>query len=162
MFRISRKIACYCAHDGEIDPRVVVEHIWETDKICYFPVVPRSSREPLWFAAADPSTPLAANRFGILEPVVEDNAFVRAQKLDLILLPLVGFDRNGNRIGMGGGYYDRSLSFLRDQKHMQKPRLIGLAHDFQRVDGIEATPRDIPLQAVITDKHVYTITEPEG
>jgi 5-formyltetrahydrofolate cyclo-ligase len=82
---------------------------------------------------------------------------VRAQQLDLVLLPLVGFDESGNRLGMGGGFYDHSLSFLRNRKIWRKPNLVGIAHDFQRVDSLEAKPWDMPLEAVITDRAVYTM-----
>jgi 5-formyltetrahydrofolate cyclo-ligase len=80
---------------------------------------------------------------------------VRAQELDLILMPLVGFDDRGNRLGMGGGFYDRSLEFLRHRQHWRKPHLLGIAYDFQRVNGLTADPWDVPLQGVITDQAVY-------
>ena len=81
--------------------------------------------------------------------------------LDLILLPLVGFDLKGNRLGMGGGYYDRTLSYLRHRRFWIKPRLVGVAHECQKVDSLIARPWDIPLDAVVTETAFYRFNKPE-
>ncbi|MFB3087409.1 MAG: 5-formyltetrahydrofolate cyclo-ligase, partial [Acidiferrobacterales bacterium] len=109
------------------------------------------------FAPAAPGTVLVANHFGILEPAAGRRDLVRAQKLDLILLPLVGFDPRGNRLGVGAGFYDRTLAILRHRKHWRKPHLIGLAHDLQRIDQLDSDPWDIALQAIVTDEQVYAM-----
>lgn len=155
LFLTSRRIACYLPNDGEIDTGPVIAHIRRLRKTCYLPVLSRLSHDRLWFAEAGPKTKLVPNRFGIPEPVVKSRDLVRAQELDLILMPLVGFDDRGNRLGMGGGFYDRSLEFLRHRKHWRKPHLLGIAYDFQRVNGLTADPWDVPLQGVITDQAVY-------
>ncbi len=157
LFLTSRRIACYLPNDGEIDTRFVIEHIHRLRKTCYLPVLSRLSHDRLWFAEAAPETPLRLNRFGIPEPVVPVHGLVRAQQLDLILMPLVGYGDHGQRLGMGGGFYDRSLEFLRHRHRWRKPHTIGLAYDFQRVNGLEADPWDIPLQGVVTDQAVYLI-----
>ncbi|MDH4134940.1 MAG: 5-formyltetrahydrofolate cyclo-ligase, partial [Gammaproteobacteria bacterium] len=72
-----------------------------------------------------------------------------------VLMPLVAFDLHGNRLGMGGGFYDKSLAFLGTRTRWLKPHLIGLAHDFQRVEKIEPCPWDVPLQGVATDQNLY-------
>jgi 5-formyltetrahydrofolate cyclo-ligase len=154
-FRVSRRIACYLAADGEIDPAFVIERIWAMHKRCYLPVLSRLLADSLWFAPMEPGVQFAENRFGIPEPVVPARQRVRAQRLDLVLLPLVGFDVHGNRLGMGAGFYDRSLAFLRHRRCWQKPYLLGLAHDFQRVDRLPPDPWDIRLDAVVTDTTVY-------
>ena len=155
-YHASRKIACYLPINGEIDPCVLIERIWQTGKTCYLPLVPRHAHRPLWFAPLEPDTPLTENRFGIPEPAVGARELVRARRLDLILLPLLGFDRKGNRLGMGSGFYDRTLAFLRDRKYWKKPHAVGLAHDFQRVDSFDVDPWDVPLTAVVTDKSIYS------
>ena len=155
LFLTSRRVACYLPNDGEIDSAPVIEHIRRLRKILYLPVLSRLSHDRLWFAEAGPKTRLAPNRFGIPEPVVKAGELIRAQELDLILMPLVGFDDRGNRLGMGGGFYDRSLEFLRHRNHWRKPHLLGIAYDFQRVNGLTADPWDIPLQGVITDQAIY-------
>jgi 5-formyltetrahydrofolate cyclo-ligase len=155
LYRVSRRIAVYLPNDGEIDPVPLMARIWKTNKACYLPILSRLRHDRLWFAPFTQDTPLAANRFGILEPVVPARTWVRAQALDLILMPLVGFDTHGNRLGMGGGFYDKSLAYLRHRLLWRKPHLIGLAHDFQRVKKIDACAWDVPLQAVATDQSVY-------
>ena len=155
LFLTSRRIACYLPNDGEIDTAPVIERIRRLRKTLYLPVISRLSHDRLWFAESKPKTRLVPNRFGIPEPVVKSRDLIRAQELDLILMPLVGFDDRGNRLGMGGGFYDRSLEFLRHRNHWRKPHLLGIAYDFQRVNGLTADPWDIPLQGVITDQTVY-------
>lgn len=155
LFLTCRRIACYLPNDGEIDTTPVIEHIHRLRKTCYLPVLSRLSHDRLWFAEAGPKTKLVPNRFGIPEPVVKSRDLIRAQELDLILLPLVGFDDQGNRLGMGGGFYDRSLEFLRHRNHWRKPHLLGIAYDFQRVNGLAPDPWDVPLQGVVTDQAVY-------
>ena len=155
LFLVSRRIACYLPNDGEIDPGKIMGRIWHMGKTCYLPVLPPPSHDRLWFAKALPGMKMARNRYGILEPVVLPRELVRAEELDLLLMPLVGFDRNGNRLGRGGGFYDRSLLYLHDRLHRKKPRLLGLAHDFQRVETLEPDPWDIPLAGIVTDKAIY-------
>ncbi len=155
VFQTSRRIACYFPNDGEIDPTPLMQIIWSRRKVCYLPVLSRLSHDRLWFAPVWPDTAFAPNKFGIPEPVAPLRSLVRATQLDLILAPLVGFDTQGNRLGMGGGYYDRSLAFLRGRRHWRKPRLLGIAHECQRVDKLIANPWDIPLDGVITDRGTY-------
>jgi 5-formyltetrahydrofolate cyclo-ligase len=155
LFHVSRRIACYLPNDGEIDTRLVIEHIRRLRKILYLPVLSPLAHDRLWFAEAKPKTKLVPNRFGIPEPAVPARNLVRAQELDLILMPLVGFDDHGNRLGMGGGFYDRSLEFLRHRHRWHKPQVLGIAYDFQRVNGLAPDPWDIPVQGVVTDRAVY-------
>ena len=155
LFLVSRRIACYLPNDGEIDTGRVIEHIRRLRKILYLPVLSPLAHDRLWFAEAKPKTKLVPNRFGIPEPAVPARNLIRAQELDLILMPLVGFDDRGNRLGMGGGFYDRSLEFLRHRTHWHKPQVLGIAYDFQRINGLTPDPWDIPLQGVITDRAVY-------
>jgi 5-formyltetrahydrofolate cyclo-ligase len=156
--RVSRRIAVYLPNDGEIDPVPFMARLWKMKKTCYLPILSRLRHDRLWFAPFTQDTPLAPNRFGILEPVVPARAWVRAPELDLILMPLVAFDPHGNRLGMGGGFYDKSLAFLRQRSRWHKPHLIGLAHDFQRVKKLEACAWDVPLQGVVTDHATYSFT----
>lgn len=158
-FRVSRRIACYLPNDGEIDTGAVIDHIWNMRKTCWLPVLSRLTRDRLWFAPARPGMELRPNRYGIPEPVVHARELVRAQELDLILLPLVGFDAAGNRLGMGGGFYDKSLDFLRHRNRWRKPHLLGLAYDFQMLDRLPADEGDVPLAGTVTDRAVYPAAE---
>jgi len=155
LFLASRRIACYLPNDGEIDTSLVIERMRRLRKSVYLPVLSRLAQDRLWFAKADAKTKFFPNRFGIPEPRVQARELVRAQELDLILMPLVGFDDHGNRLGMGGGFYDRSLEFLRHRGHWHKPQVLGIAYDFQRVNGLSPDPWDIPMQGVITDRAIY-------
>lgn len=158
LFRVSRRIACYLPSDGEIDASAIVERIWRMRKQAFLPVLSRLSHDRLWFAPAKPGMELRPNRFGIPEPQVSSRDLVRAEDLDLILLPLVAFDAQGNRLGRGAGFYDRSLAFLRFRRYLRKPHLLGLGHDFQRVPRIRADSWDVPLDGVVTDRAVYYTT----
>jgi 5-formyltetrahydrofolate cyclo-ligase len=155
VMRGRRRIACYVPNDGEIDPTHLIERLWEMQRPCYLPVLSPLSRDRLWFARVLPDTPLVINRLNIPEPQVAARHWLRAQELDLILLPLVGFDAHGNRLGMGGGFYDRSLEFLRHRTHWHKPRLVGLAHACQQAPALPAAAWDIPVQAVVTDRAIF-------
>jgi 5-formyltetrahydrofolate cyclo-ligase len=153
-FRVSQHIAFYIAEDGEIDISGLMERAWSMGKTCYLPVLSHLIGDRLWFAPANPDTPMVFNRFGIPEPAVPSRQLRSARHLDLVLLPLVGFDGSGNRLGMGGGFYDRSLEFLRHRNAWHRPRLYGVAHELQKVDRLEARPWDVPLQAVVTDRQI--------
>jgi len=155
-FRVSRRIACYLPNDGEIDPRPLIERIWALGKDCYLPVLSHTPHEHLWFARVMPDTPLTLNTYGIPEPRIASE-WLRARQLDLMLLPLVGFDPVGNRLGMGAGFYDRCLEFLRLRRVWRKPRVIGLAHECQRVAQLPVNDWDIALDAVVTDRTVYSM-----
>jgi 5-formyltetrahydrofolate cyclo-ligase len=129
----SQRIATYLAADGEIDP---------------YPLM-----QSLWFAEFNPTDILVFNRFGIPEPV--RRRLIKPSALDLVFTPLVAFDNNGHRIGMGGGYYDRSFAFLRRRRYWRKPRLFGLAYELQKQASIEPNDWDIPLDAIATEAHIY-------
>ena len=103
----------------------------------------------LQFCELGPNSELTINRFGLHEPA--GGRPIDAKRLDVVITPLVAFDDKCNRIGMGGGYYDRAFSFLRSRSLFRKPKLIGLAFDCQRVEHIPASPWDIPLFRIITE-----------
>jgi len=144
------------AADGEIDPYPLLQALWALGKIIYLPVLVPFSRQKLWFAKYAPSDRLVLNRFGIPEPV--RRRLIKPCALDLVLTPLVAFDSRGHRIGMGGGYYDRSFAFLRRRRHWRKPRLLGLAYELQKLPGIIPNDWDIPLDAVATEARIYRAT----
>jgi len=156
VFINSHRLACYLANDGEIDPQWIIERAWEMHKQVYLPVLsPLGHR--LYFAPYRPDTRLYANRFGIPEPDCHPSDWLSARQLDLILLPLVAFDEAGNRLGMGGGFYDRSLAYRKSRQHWLKPRLFGLAHELQKTTQLETRSWDIPLDGIATEKNIYKI-----
>ena len=97
-----------------------------------------------------PRGTLRLNRYGIPEPGGPDRRDARF--CDLVLLPLVGFDARGHRLGTGGGYYDRALAFRRLRRYWRGPRLVGLAHSSQALEAIRPLPTDVTLDAVITER----------
>jgi 5-formyltetrahydrofolate cyclo-ligase len=92
------------------------------------------------------------NRLGIAEP--EDSRMMGARWLDVVFLPLVGFDARGVRLGMGGGFYDRAFAFRRWRTAWHAPRLIGLAYAFQQVESLPAAAHDVRLDAVVTEERI--------
>jgi 5-formyltetrahydrofolate cyclo-ligase len=138
--------------DGEIDPRPIVDVANQHHKKCYLPVLRPGFQHGLWFTELHSGESLIPNRFGICEPYPHRHGTVPAWALDLMLLPLVAFDKNGNRLGMGGGFYDYTLAYLQRRKIWRKPKLIGLAHELQKVKPLQSNPWDVPLDGVITEK----------
>lgn len=156
LFRCSRHIACYWPVDGELDPLPLMQRAWARNKICYLPVLNQLPSQRLWFAPYREGDALVYNRYGILEPCLPVSEMAGARSLDVIMAPLVAFDEQGNRLGMGGGFYDRTFAFLNYRQHWRSPRLIGLAYDFQKVAPIKREPWDVPLQGVLTEAGLYS------
>lgn len=155
----SQRIAFYFAADGEMDPSPLVKRAIRAGKRCYYPVLRKRPAQSLWFVQHGEKQPLKSNRFGIPEPQTCHRSIAMPWGLDLIILPLVAFDLLGNRLGMGGGYYDRTLSFKLKRTHWKGPKLIGIAHEFQRVDSLPINKWDIPLDGVITEKKLYLFNQ---
>ena len=155
LFRRSKHIAVYLPNDGEMDLTPLIERAWTMGKHCYLPVLSPAFHNRLWFARYLPDTPLVPNRFRIPEPVARWREARPAWSLDLILTPLVAFDDSGNRLGMGGGFYDRTLAYLLRREHWQQPQLLGVAYAFQQVGQLPHAPWDVPLHGVITDTDLH-------
>lgn len=149
----SDRIAAYLSSDSEIDPYPLLQFLWSAGKQVYLPVLVPFSRQKLWFARFNPNDMLAVNRFGIPEPV--QRRLIKPSALDLVLTPLVAFDPAGHRIGMGGGYYDRTFAFLQQRQHWHKPKLLGLAYEFQKQTTIKPNKWDVPLDAIATEARIY-------
>ena len=121
IFHHNQHFACYLAQDGEIDTALFIEHIFEYKKCCYLPTL---DQDHMLFARYVLGDHLRANRFNILEPDITQANHRDAKDMDVILTPLVGFDDQGQRLGMGGGFYDRTLAFLAHRSH-RHPLLVG-------------------------------------
>lgn len=154
-FRRARHIALYLPNDGEIDPRLLLQAAQRRGKATYLPVLNPWPRTRMVFQRIEPGEQQRRNRFGILEPVIRTARQRRVWALDLLLMPLVGFDGKGGRLGMGGGFYDRSLAYRAMRKKSHKPTLLGLAHECQRVDRLPLESWDVALQATVTDQGWY-------
>lgn len=155
LFRRARHIALYLPNDGEIDPRLLLRAAQRRGKATYLPVLSPWPQTKMVFQRIRPGEKLRPNRFRILEPRMNIARQRKVWTLDLVLLPLVGFDDAGGRLGMGGGFYDRSLAYLARRKQWRKPTLLGLAHECQKVERLAQASWDVPLQGTVSDRHWY-------
>lgn len=155
LFRRARHVALYLPEDGEIDPRPLLREAQKRGKATYLPVLKAWPPTRMVFQRLRPGEKLVRNRFRILEPRANGSQQRPVWTLDLVLLPLVGFDEDGGRLGMGGGFYDRSLAYRARRKNWQKPTLLGLAHECQKVDRLPLASWDVRLQATVTDGGWY-------
>ena len=146
----ARTVAVYMAADGEADPAAAAADALARGQRIYAPVL---QGRTLRFARLTQDTPLRRNRYGILEPASAE--CIDPRHLDVVITPLVAFDGSGTRIGMGGGYYDRCFSFLKERTHWLRPRLVGLAFEFQRLRTVSRNAWDIPLWAAVTERDTY-------
>jgi 5-formyltetrahydrofolate cyclo-ligase len=147
----STKLAVYFAVNGEISLDVVIDHALAAGKRVF---LPNLDRESLRFSPYFREQKMRINTFRLPEPDVGDEQMLQPDQLDLVLAPLVVFDEDRNRIGMGGGFYDRSFAMRKDATVLQ-PVLIGVAHELQKVEQIIPEEWDVRLDMVITDEKVY-------
>lgn len=154
--RQARHLAAYHAVGGELDPAKILDRSLDGGTLVYLPVLDRDKPRTLHFRQWTPETPMERNRLGIPEP--SNTSRRDARELDVVLVPLVACDYRGNRLGMGGGFYDTTFAWRNDQKS-GPPRLVGLAYDFQVVDRLTAMPWDVPLDHIVTPEGVITCTD---
>jgi 5-formyltetrahydrofolate cyclo-ligase len=162
VFQRSRRIAFYDPDAGELAPTLLLNAAVSMGKHCFLPrlkpAISTANRHQLWFFEYGPGDPLCLNRYGIPEPIPRFAKRAPAATLDLILLPLVAFDARGHRLGMGKGYYDRTFSFIEAGVAWHRPTLMGLAHECQRAERLDANPWDVRMNAIVTDQEIYTCT----
>lgn len=142
----SCKIAVYLANDGELETEALIKYFWSVNFNVYVPVLDPEKSGHLLFLQYEHSTPMTNNQYGISEPELNLSKVSPISDLDIVFLPLVAFDSMGGRLGMGGGYYDRSLALIKNNK----PRLIGLAHDIQKADNLPRETWDVPLNEILS------------
>jgi 5-formyltetrahydrofolate cyclo-ligase len=150
-FARARHIALYLPVGGEIDPGPIAARARARGKRTFLPVLHPLAHDRMLFVAWDERTILRRNRLDIAEPASLRGA-VRPWQLDLVLAPLVAFDGRGNRLGAGGGFYDRTFARVRMARWPRRPLLCGLAHAFQQVPALPVRHWDVPLQRVFTDR----------
>lgn len=145
-YRAAERIALYQAVNGEVDLNALWRSADIQKKRCYFPAI--NADQTLSFLPVTPDTPWIQNQFGIREPDLNHALAIAPQALDIIFVPLTVFDKQGTRLGMGGGYYDRTLAVQR------AALLIGVAYEFQRLPFLKPQPWDVPLDAIITQRRI--------
>jgi len=143
-------IGSYHSVNGEVLTNAFENCIHSLEKKIYLPVLSKTQNGHLNFVLKTPYTKMQFNTYNIPEPIGTE--VISATSLDIVLVPLVAFDKNCNRLGLGKGYYDKTFAF---KQTTQKPMLIGLAYDMQKVDHFNINIWDIPMDMVITETSIY-------
>lgn len=155
-FRSARNIAIYLPVRGETDP-VTLRRFTNPRQQFYLPVLSPYKPHGLVFVRWDKHTRFKNNRFNIPEPLIRRNQIKSARSLDLVIMPLLAFDMAGSRLGMGGGFYDRSFAFkrqVRSRSYARRPHLAGIAYQFQQAEKLERQSWDIPLDSISTENGI--------
>lgn len=147
----AQTVALFLSFDGELNTRPLIEHLWRAGKAVYLPVLHPFTPGHLLFLHYHTGTELVVNRLNIREPRLDVRQVLPTGELNILITPLVAFDRRGQRLGMGGGFYDRTLQHW--QQHGFLP--IGYAHDIQQVAHLPAEEWDVPLPAVVTPSRIW-------
>ena len=143
--RNAQHIALYISFDGEISTEKLIKILWMQGKQVYLPVLHPFNPNHLLFLRYLPETPMLKNKFGILEPKLNVQNVLPLKELDILFTPLVAFDKQGNRLGMGGGFYDRTLQNWRNSSFIP----VGLAHQCQQVEQLPTEVWDVPLHQIL-------------
>jgi len=149
--RGGRPIALYASIGAEVDTTPLRALARRRRCPVYLPCIVDYRARRMVFAL-DTGAASALNRLGIPEP--DARAVIAPQALSVVLLPILGFDAHGTRLGTGGGYYDRLFAFRRQRRSWQRPLLVGIAFDCQRLPLIERCSHDVPLDAVVTESGI--------
>jgi 5-formyltetrahydrofolate cyclo-ligase len=145
-------VALYLPMTGEVDLRPCLERAWRRGATLFVPRVSSRRRGRMSFVRWTPNAAQRRNAFGILEPAGTIRP-TPALQLDVVVVPVVGFDRSGNRLGMGAGFYDRALRRRLDPaRRWRRPRLIGVAFACQELESIPASSWDVPLDLIVTER----------
>ncbi len=152
-FLYARHIGFYMAMEGELNPSLLMERARQLNKHCYLPKLATGFHRHIDRAMTflPDNGQYSVNKFGIPEPDVHLRYGIDPHMLDLVIVPLVGFDRACNRLGMGAGYYDRTFAFMLSQTAWHRPKLVGVAHALQETSGLVREPWDVPLDAIVTE-----------
>ncbi|MCR4335056.1 MAG: 5-formyltetrahydrofolate cyclo-ligase [archaeon] len=144
----AQNIALYISFNNEVETKQIIEKLWKQGKNVFVPVMKEESEEHLYFAKIDSFEGLIENNKGILEP--KEKVFIPPNEIELFIVPGVAFDKKGNRIGWGKGFYDKFFNF---NKIVAKK--IGLAFEFQIVESISHKAHDVKMDFVVTEKKVF-------
>jgi 5-formyltetrahydrofolate cyclo-ligase len=149
--RPGMRLAIYASFPEELDSGPLIRLARKRGCRIFLPRIDRRTIS-MQFVEAVAGARETVNHLGIVEP--HGTQPIRARWLDLVLLPLVGFDAQGMRLGMGGGYYDRTFAYRNRHVSWRRPRLVGVAYSFQQVSSIGREWHDVPLDAVVTEERV--------
>jgi len=150
VYRASKHVGIYLNSPSEIPTRALIAQNTQWQKSTYLPVITSTRNSQMRFAKITKDTRFIKNSLGIIEPVIAKSKLLPALNLDIIFLPLVGFDSDCNRLGMGKGFYDRFLQHRLTRKNFKRPILIGLAFAEQQVETVPTNHWDVPLDGIVT------------
>ena len=152
LLQAGRRIAVYFAYGHEADLEHVIALARRRRCTLYLPVITDFRHSRMRFVRYEVDSAMRVNRYGIAEPDARHAEIIPARRLDVVLLPLVGFDAQGWRLGSGAGFYDRSLHHLREGRRWRRPKLIGVAYECQRVSRVQPDRWDVPLDGILTER----------
>lgn len=156
VFIRSRRVACYLPAKDEFDTSCIVQTIWKAGKQCYLPVLSGPEQNELNFVAYSHGDALHLNRYQIYEPVnIQQD--LEPCELDLVITPLLAFDNQGGRLGMGGGFYDRTFA-ASTAESADKPVLFGLAYSCQKAESLPVDDWDVRLDGVLTEEAIISFS----
>ena len=155
-FLVDTRVAGYWAVGGELPLHAAHTALTRRGQNYHLPVLMpgRSLRFAPWRRGIE----LQPNRYGIPEPQCVPQDLLAPEALELVLVPLVGFDRRGHRLGSGGGYYDRSFAFLRGMARPAPPVLVGIGYSFQELPALPEQDWDIQMDFVATERELIECT----
>tara|TARA_B100000902_G_scaffold74411_1_gene79371 strand:- start:327 stop:932 length:606 start_codon:yes stop_codon:yes gene_type:complete len=149
-FKDANNIGCYLSTEYEVSTDIIISSAHKTNKNLYVPKIKQG--HAMDFVKMTLNSNMVKNRYGIHEPLYED--IIDANKLDIVLVPIVAFDEKKNRIGMGGGFYDRKFKYIKNTKK-KYPLLIGVAFECQKVKKIKPENWDVKLSAIVTELNEF-------
>lgn len=161
-FPAARHIGLYLPFGAEADPLHLFDLTRGVSKVFHVPILSSGNSNQLMFGPLARAGCWRTNRFGIAEPRLPAGLLRRPIRLDLVVMPLAGFDPACNRLGMGGGFYDRSFAFRNGRGRWRRPRQVGVAFEAQKLDRLPAADWDVPLDAVVTERATYFRDRPTG
>lgn len=149
-FKDANNIGCYLSTEYEVSTDIIISSAHKTNKNLYVPKIKQG--HAMDFVKMTLNSNMVKNRYGIHEPLSKD--IIDTNKLDIVLVPIVAFDEKKNRIGMGGGFYDRKFKYIKNTKK-KYPLLIGVAFECQKVKKIKPESWDVKLSAIVTELNEF-------
>jgi 5-formyltetrahydrofolate cyclo-ligase len=154
-YATAKNVALYWPHDDELNALPLLNRALAEHKHCYLPVLLLDPHQKLAFASYTHETPLIKNRYGIPEPELNFSTLISVTDLDIIFVPVVGFDSHGRRLGRGGGFYDATFADFHKSPRLHWPKLVGLAYSCQQAHEVPADIWDWQLDAIVTEHEVF-------
>ena len=145
-------ISLYLATDNEISLAPLIPRLREQNHRLCLPILHPTQPKCLWFQPYHPASSMHQNKFNIMEPLPIAKEIIAPWEIDFVLLPLVAYDHDRYRLGMGGGFYDYTFRFMYKKPQIYpRPRLIGCAYSFQQVSHLPHENHDLRMDSIITD-----------